>query len=265
MNVMTMNIRDFCSMLTGISSIPNLDQVLIQFSSEGMSVYAKPLESPVMVNSFWSTHMFQDFYCPTNVSRWVSKERLVDLKRKISKDVDCLKIGEITANNINGFCFSGERTYTSGGKCKFTFNVCEWVSTIEPVRVNIKYPWHIVTASQKFSHNVDFIDDKNDFLSMTLCDDNLSFEGIGDTGLIGETITHCIETGKLPFKFNALFYKRYLKIITSAQALHKSLTISLNPDESEGVFPVLFSYKMDQNVPQSHFSVFVLPFVESSI
>lgn len=257
----TMNVKDFCNVLVGFGNIPNLEHILVQFGPQGMMLYGKPMESPVVVTSFWNKSMFQDYKCGEVFKKWVSKSRFENLRKKISKDVEYINISNIT-EGTSGFKFSGDRLYKTGGKCHFSFNVFEWTCNVDPVEMNVTYSWHVSTSSQKLKDNIDFMDDKSEFISVNLENKSLLFEGISETGLVAERIGHETEASELSVKFNCLFYKRFLKIITSTQALHKTVTISFNPDEDTCVYPVLFSYTLDQSNPQSHFSAYLLPFVK---
>jgi hypothetical protein len=257
----TMNVKDFCSVLVGLGNIPNLDYILIQFSPNGMTLYGKPPESPVVVMSFWHESMFQEYRCTETTKRWVHKERMENLRKKISKDVEYIEISSIT-EITSGLKFSGDRLYKTGGACNFSFNVFEWTRSEDPVDMSaVSYNWHVCTSSQKLKDNVEFIDDKSEFISLKLDNKLLVFEGISEAGLVAERISHETETTDSTTKFTSLFYKKYLKIITSTQTLHKSITISFNPDTNNDIYPVLFSYTLDQATPQSHFSAYILPFV----
>jgi hypothetical protein len=258
----TMNIKDFCCIISGLGNIPNLEHVLFQFTHKGMLIYAKPVTSPVMAISFWNPGMFQNYKCTGNISKWVSKCRLENLRKKISKDVQHLDISCISEGQP-GLEFSGTRLVKTGGECKFSFNIFEWKVPLDPIKIDINYNWHVSTAAEKFKDNIEFIDDKSELISIRLNKSSFVFQGITDTGLVAEEISHktdsCVQVN-----FNCLFYKRYLKIITAAQSLHKTLNISFFPDEEEETYPVLFSYELDQSSPKSHFSVYVLPVLNPS-
>lgn len=267
LNVKMLEVKDFCGILLGLSSIPNLDLVLFQFDQDGMMIYGKPQESSVVGLSFWNKSMFQEYTCGETVKKWVMKDRLDNMRKKISKDVEFLQITEIDDAN-KGFKFSGYKGYKTGGPCEFSFNIYEYTCNSEAFDMSeIKYKWHISTSSHKFKDNVDFMDDKSDFISFKLKNNVMSFEGISDLGLVTNRVSHEIETSEdhivVNNDFKCLFYKRLLKIITSTQGLHKTVTISFDPDEEGSTTPILFHYALDQNSPQSHFSVYVLPFTNN--
>ena len=121
------------------------------------------------------------------------------------------------------------------------------------------YDWHVNTSADKFEYNVSFLDDKAECISLVIADCEMRFKAISDTGLITEDIKHVIG-GSRRVEFNALFYKNFLKIVTAAVALHKTLIISFN----EGDEPIRFMYELDQETPQSYFSVYMVPIVESN-
>jgi hypothetical protein len=87
----------------------------------------------------------------------------------------------------------------------------------------------------------------------------MRFTGINDTGVWAERIQHETDSA-IDIEYDNLFYKRFLKIVTSVCALHPTVTISFNPDDDSVVFPLLFSYALDHD--KSHFSVYIMPFVQ---
>ena len=253
-----------CNVLNGFGSVPSLDQIMLEFTGEGMTLYGRPSDSPIIVTSFWAVDMFKDYQCTGTVTLWVPRDRMVDLRKKISKDVDCLTITKMSADGMRHIQFSGDRQCAAGGKCSFTFNVHEWLHTEDPLHLACSFSWKLVTSAFKFSSSVDFLDDKNDFVSMSIGDGRMTFDGVANTGMIGESISHDVDT--LPScKFNALFYKRYLKIVTSTQALDRMLNVSFSPDVEDSSHPVLFSYNLSKRPGSSHFSVYILPVVEQAL
>lgn len=262
--VRTSNVKAFCNVLFALHSIPNVERILMQFSPAGMVMYAKPRESPVIVNSFWNAEgMFDEYVCSGQVSKWIAKERLETLRKKIAKEVEELVITSLESESAAGYSISGECTYKSGGRCEFNINLFEWTCNDEPVQMDIVFNWHVTTSSQQLKANIDFMDDKGEFISMKLDQKKITFSGIAECGLVGESITHDIDEVGLEVAFNALFYKRFMKIVTAAQGLHSSVTISFNPDTSSAVYPVQFLYQLDHSEQQSHFSAYLLPFVNA--
>jgi hypothetical protein len=256
-----MNVKDFCNVLVGIGNVPNLEHVLIQFDPDGMLLYCKPAGSPVLVESFWNKSLFQDYVCHGIVKKWVSKDRFEKLKTKISKDVEFIEI-TVLLKEASGFKFSGDRVYKTGGRCRFDFNVFQWAHNSDPNSLNFNFNWHVNTSSQKMKHNIQFIDDQSEFISLQLLNSSLIFEGVSDTGLVSERISHDTETNVI-VDYQVLFYKRYLNIVTSVDGLHKSVKISFRMDAGGDAFPVLFSYGLDLAKPQSHFSVYIAPFINT--
>ena len=107
------------------------------------------------------------------------------------------------------------------------------------------------------------MDDQSEFISLQLNGNTFKFQGISDTGIIAEEQTHETETCQSSLKFSGLFYKKYLKVVTSSVSLHKTVHLSFFPDEESETYPVLFSYELDQSLPKSHFSIYILPIVNS--
>ena len=261
----TMNVKDFGNVLTGCCSVPGVDFVILTFDPQGMQLYAKPIESPSIVTAFFNKDMFTEYRVTKQTRRILDKTRLDSLKKKISKEVEFLEISSCT--EYSGYTFSGYRIYKTGGKCKFTVNIANIHNPIGVVDLSdVDWAWHLRTSSQKFKDNVDFIDDSNEFIRMTIRSKSMEFQGIRDTGQIGETIDQEAESKiEDKLKFEALFYKKYLKIITSTKDLNRSVNISFNLDNPDTpAYPVHFSYELDQASPQSHFSAYLLPFTTDS-
>jgi hypothetical protein len=206
--------------------------------------------------------MFTDYRVTKQTRRILDKNRLDSLKKKISKEVEFLEITSCT--EYPGYTFSGYRIYKTGGKCKFTVNISDVHNPIHLVDMSdIEWSWHLRTSSQKFKDNVDFIDDSNEFIQMTIKSKSMEFRGVRDTGQIGETIDQETESKiEDTIKFDAMFQKRYLKIITATKDLNRSVNISFNLEDPDmPPYPVHFSYEMDQSSPQSHFSAYLMTFL----
>jgi len=259
--VKTQNVKDFANVLGGCCSIPGVAHVIMTFAPSGMQLYAKPNDSPTAVTVFFSREMFTEYKVTKETRRMLDKARLDSLKKKINKEVEFLEIRSWT--DTPGFTFSGYRCYKTGGKCQFTFNIADVVHSMEIFDMStFKWNWQIRTSSQKFKDNIDFIDDSNEFIRVCIQDSSLEFCGIRDNGQVGEIVNQEIEN-KFTEKFEALFQKKYLKIVTSSKDLNKSLTISFNLDDPSNpdVLPVHFCYELDQATIQSKFSCFIVPYV----
>ena len=259
--VKTQNVKDFGNVVGGCCSIPGIGHVIMSFAPSGMQLYAKPNESPTLVTVFFSPEMFTDYKVSKETTHMLEKPRLDSLKKKINKEVEFLEAR--AWKDTPGFTFSGYRCYKTGGKCQFTFNISSVEHSMEVLDMKqLKWNWQIRTSSQKFKDNIDFIDDSNEFIRMRIKDSSLEFCGIRDNGQVGEIVNQEIEE-KLNDEYEALFQKRYLKIITSTKDLNKSLTIAFNlndPDHPD-VSPVHFSYELDHAANQSKFSCFIMPYV----
>ena len=249
-------IKDFCSVLQGFNAVPNLQFVKIEFNETGMNMYAKPKEAPVIVTSFFNTDMFEEYYCNKPVSYWVSKARL-ELMRKKIKDIKCVQITCIQGG-YSGFCFSGVYRYNTGVTGKIVCNIYEWDNPIERLDLELDYNCLITTVSQQFKHNVDLLDDKSAMISIRLLEKHLIYEVIDDGGLVNSKISHQIDNTDMDIKFDGIFWKKFLRIITSAQDLHPSLLISFNNTKEES-YPILFHYDLDTNKNRSHFSAYIMP------
>jgi len=253
--VKTLNVSDFCVQIQSICTIPNIESILMKFDEEGMTIYARPKQSPSIAICFWNRKTFEKYECQGTIQKWVNKDRLASLKKKISKDVKYLEIS--LCESSPGFCFSGFLTYAQGDGGNFTHNIHEWVSPEPPLKIPCVYKWHISTSSKQFKDNVDFIDEKNEFIGLNIKEKKMIFRGLVGAGDVVDMIDHTTFTSSSK-EFYVLFYKKYLKAVTSAHGLNKSITISFS-DETQYVPPVLFSYALDKEKPQSHFSVYIVP------
>jgi len=259
--VKTQNVKDFGNVLGGCCSIPGVSHVIMTFDPSGMQLYAKPNDSPTAVTVFFSREMFTEYKVTKETRRMLDKARLDSMKKKINKEVEFLEIRSWA--ETPGFTFSGYRCYKTGGKCQFTFNIADVVHSMNIYDMtSLKWNYVIRTSSQKFKDNIDFIDDSNEFIRMSIKDCSLEFCGIRDNGQIGEIVNQEIEN-KFTETFEALFQKKYLKIITASKDLNKSLTIAFNLDDPDNpeVLPVHFSYELDMEKNQSKFSCFIVPYV----
>lgn len=256
----TLNVKDFCTVVESMAKIPNLEHVYIEFDKTGMTIYAKPPSSPVLTHTFWSESMFSVLMCTSPVKKWVSKKRLDMIRKKLGKDIQHITFTEM--ENGAGFQISGEKQSKTGGMSDFYFNIAEWTCTVQPFQLNIEYNWHVTTSSEKFKENMDFMDETCEIISINLHGQQFTFDGIDGTGQTVASIGHKTDSFNNQLKFDALIYFKYLKIVSSAHSLHKSLNISFLKDKDDDVFPVLFSFTLDQTPPGSHFSVYILPLAE---
>jgi hypothetical protein len=260
--VTTTNVSDLCVVINALSNVPQLDHVLMQFTAEGMLMYGKPGISPVITESFWHKSRFTVYDFPTDpgyvIRKFLNKARLTTLKQNITKSVEVLTITECQDASMSGFAFSGHKTDSRGGNCKFNYNIFEMVDDAEVVDMStLRLDWHVRTSSDLFRANVGFIDDKSDYVQISLHKDVIAFTGIGDMGFFNERIEHTIESAPLEVHNENLFYKKFLNIVTSAANLHPMLRISFKSGE-DGVYPMLFSYELDHQ--KSHFSIYIMPF-----
>ena len=143
MQALLSNVRDLCTVLTAVNQVPGVEHVLIEFSPEGMMLYAKPVVSPILFNAFWNRSMFQDYHCTATVSRWVLRSKLADMRKNVTRDVKSLYIVDVD----NGYKFSGERRSGTGQISRFEFNLFECIDDTEPFSVNINFNWHVHTLS----------------------------------------------------------------------------------------------------------------------
>jgi hypothetical protein len=258
----TVNVKDLCTVLSGCCSVPDIQFIQMKFDKHGMHIYAKPQCSPSILSIFFSRNLFQVYNIKGTVARTLTKSRLENLRKKISKDVEYLEITNTQTDP--GFTFSGQRTYKIGDSCKFSIHL---IANFEPISVvdlsDMKFGWHCLLSSLKLKDNIDFIDEKNEFLSMEIQSHKLIFSGVSDIGVVGEKIEQDTEQNHITQTFSGLYDKKYLNIIGGAKDLNKSITISFNFDDEDTTTPTLFTYSMDQNSPQSHFSLYLLPFVIS--
>lgn len=261
MYVKTMNVKELCLAIQGCCSVPGIDFVLLSFDTSGMEFYVKPRDSPSVVIVFFNKEMFTEYRVSKPTRKILDKNRLDSLKKRINKEVEYIEI--TSCKDHAGYTFSGYRIYKTGGKCKFNINIADNhydIKVIDLAGLNLE--WHLRISSQKFKDNVDFIDDSNDFIRITVLPTSLEFQGIRNTGHVGETIDQETEA-KIQdpsLKFEALFDKKMLKIITVTKDLNKSLNMSFVLDHPGGtVYPVHFCYPLCQNKPQSHFSAYLLP------
>ena len=222
-----------------------------------MQLYSQAAGGPGVAMSFWNKKMFDEYRCPNTIEMWLEKGRIDTLRKKIAKNVGSIKITELTMDAVAGLCFSGSRTYDQGGQSTFSFNAFNHDAGMSVADFGmIRHDWHVTTSSQKFKGNVEFIGEDSEFVSFTIDKDTIIFEGVNEFAVVTESISHSVENSTR-VKLSSMLFKRYLKVVSSAFDLHKSLTISFSSDNKNA--PLLFSYDLDHEVPKSHFSVYLVP------
>ncbi len=266
--VKTLNVKDFINVITGCCSVPGADSIKITLDQAGMQLDCCNTGSTgAVVAAFFNPSYFLEFRVKTRHEFTVSKDRLEQLKKKISKEVAFLEIQLWLSENNSpmGLFFSGKREYKNGAKCsEFKFFISENTARVISWRTTpgMHYTTCIQIPSGSFKENINFLDDSNDFIAITLTADTLRFDGVQSCGIIGETIEQKLDNScSITTPYQALFQKRVLKVITSTGDLSKTLNISVNTDSTE-VVPVLFSYDLDQLNPKSHFSCYTMPITQ---
>jgi hypothetical protein len=262
MKVKTLNVKDFRNTLVGCCNIPDISSIVITFTPQGMQIFAQPQTSSTFVTTYFNKEFFSEYNVQCTTQRIVQKSRLDYLKKNISKDVTFLEITAWHANS--GFTFSGYRSYKSGGDCRFRVNIAEIIdASIDTKKIPdmSQFQWSYVLrcSSETFKNNIDFIDDDNESVRISIENNKIEFQGIQENGSEGESIVQEIESN-ISEKFDALFHKKHLKIITATKDLNRSLTIRFNiPSVEFAVFPVVFCYELDNASPMSTMSCYMMP------
>jgi hypothetical protein len=103
--------------------------------------------------------------------------------------------------------------------------------------------------------------DQSEFICFELKQDQVSFQGVNDCGMVTDKISHKVlhdHKEVTNAQLSVLFVKKILKVVTATHQLHKMLKVAFN-QHSMTADPILFSYSLDHEQPQSHFSVYVMP------
>lgn len=262
----TLDVKQFCMIIKGFKSIPNLELVLLKFTKEGMAMYAKTQESPAIVIAFWNREKFSTYKCDKDVQKWISIKRCEELSKRISKNVDELHIRNIVGDEP-GFVFSADQKENEGSRV-FTFNVYEYEEAVELCDLNgIVYDCQIMTNSKSMSTSIEFISDNSEFVNFELKNNKLIFQGFGSTGRKGEDTCQNIyvEEDKVnetkDITYRCILQKKYLKIVQENSSLHETLNLHLQVEKKKDdiLLPLLFSYTLDTRSPQSHLSIYILP------
>ena len=255
----TQSVRDFCAVLTGCCSIPNVDTILMCFTEEGMQIYAKPQLGGSLATAFFSKETFKDYQVKQKTQHLLQKSTLENLKKQISKDVEFI---EITANE-NGFLVAGRLSYKVGLKSDFKILLTavmpkegEQLAILDLSDLSLN--WKITTSAQQLSDNIKFFDDTTEFVTMTITPNPglLEWKGYRDSGLSTICINQEIESS-ITEKFEVMFYKKLLKIVTVAKDINRSINIHFNMDNQAS--PVHFMYELEKSHPVSHFSAVIIP------
>ena len=251
----TMQIKDFCTCISALAEVKDLDVVLFSFAPEGLRMYGKVKTSPIMIDCFWNEkEMFKSYYkCTRKVDYWIPKERLKSLKKKIGKEDSCITFKEITENGV-GFSVQGISSYKDGGGYEWDINLFADPVEDEPSEMDGTFNYEFKTPSDRFKHMVDFMDENNKYILISHESDKMVFRGISDTFQYHQSIHSKVE--HTDYKISNLFLKPQLKVVSAAAGLHKTLKICYE-EEQKGV--VLFQYLLDHSDPVSHFSMYVLP------
>ena len=249
----TQGVKDLCNVLTGCCAVPGIEYIRMTFTPDGMQLDAIPTDSPTMVQAFFNKDSFSEFKVSKVTTHVLSKVTLDNLKKKVAKDVEFL---EITTNGA-GFTVAGFRTYKTGRKCRFSILLGAMEQDVPRPDLSLySWNWMIRTSSQQLTDNISFFDDSNEFIRMTIKPDLLEWEGVKSSGAVTISIDQEIES-KLTDKYEVIFQKKYLKIVTAAKDTNRTVSVKFNMDEN--VVPIHFMYELDKFQPASHFSAYIAP------
>lgn len=254
------DIKEFTRIFSTISTIPGVTHVYIQFSTKGMTTYARPQDSPIIFTSFLNASKFKVYECKEETRQYFCKSRFDEIRKKINKQMNELIITDMVSGQ-SGLVFGGCIDYCSTGNCQFNINIYEVICDIEPLHLDITYDWHIVTPTEKIKDNYEFISDKCDYLSFETQANTMKVSGINNSGLVNESIQHTISsTSHTDIRF--VFFKKYLKFLSLATQTQRLMKISFNDNGNNKVHPVMFTYDLDHSPLKSHISLYVLPCTE---
>jgi hypothetical protein len=267
LNVSTYDIKQFCTVISGFKSIPNIEIILFMFTKDGMAIYGKPSASPAFVLSFWNKDHFQSNNCTKDVRKWISIKRCEELTKNITKNVDVLNIRNIVGDEP-GLVFSGRKSEENGKYSPFEFNIYEFEEDINIVDMSQKvYNCQIMTSSKTMQTSIDFIAESSEFINFQLENNKIIFTGFQDTGRKGEVVSQDIfcdegsSDGTKDIKYSCILLKTYLNIVKATKSLSPDLNIHLQVDtsENEQTLPLLFRYMLDTNSPPSYLSIYLMP------
>jgi hypothetical protein len=253
----TTNVKKFCSMLRCLGTKDMMD-VCFHFSELGMTLYSRGSVWPVIVKAFWHKLFFQSYACPQTFDVWVDPKSLVELNKRI-KDVESIDIKTLCSVSTSGLTVTGAKKSSNGHSRKFYVNLPESNSSHDFLKLDQKYVWSIQTPAHTFNDNVCFISTTAAFLKMGYSSSQLSFHAVSDSGLLSSGIEQDAEASAeiVDHNFENLFQPKLLKLVAQPHDLATMLDISYPLQEPEKVALVRFSYYLDSETPQSHFSVFV--------
>lgn len=256
--IKTGSVKQFVNVLSGFGHM-DIECVVMAIAPSGMQLYAVHNKGAAVLSAVFARSMFEPepFDVPGQVTRIFDRNRVESLKKKIAKDVESLEISNWPEGP--GFKFKGE-VNIKGVRSFFEFYLAHRKVDVEVVNLS-RWLWHwqVITSAHTFKKNVEFIDNSNGFIELSLHKDGkIEFRGVQDTGEVGEVIGHQTES-KLDQEFRAVFVKKLLRVVTASCALNNTLKIGFNLDERHISWPVHFSYEIEPTVPPSIFSCFIMP------
>ena len=263
--VKTVNVEDFCTVISACCEVPGMKYVVFSFMKEGMQLYASSFSSPYLAQAFFHRDMFTEYKLKDDqpVNKLFPKDQLEPIQKQIKKNVQWL---EITSYD-QGYRIRGPKLFTTGTKALFSTNLINIIEDCDIVDMScFDYSWQVNMASANFKESSDF-HNKTKYSVITINSEKINFTSNDENGFVKTSIVQELKTPNLTTPYQGMFMVEALKPVTVASSLNKTVIISFEADETENVKPLMFQYVIDHNhKPASHLTYYIAPCnVEDSV
>lgn len=257
MSIHCHNLGCFNKVLSVMKTVPNLEEVLIYFTNDGIRLFAKPVDTPVVTDAFIYKKNFISIECKNCRYVCVNFKRLSEVVTKIDKTSNGKS--EVSLKYIsNDAQLPGLYFSIHNDGCECTSVVNEIVSTSNLIDFDIvKYGLCYKISSKVFNDSVGVLSEDVKYVSFQSEDEKLNLKGVTDMGIVTENIV--LKLGKVSTQLECVLFRKYLKCVVCLSKIFNSITIQLKPCESSShYYPVLFSHS-NINQPELKVNIFIMP------
>lgn len=228
--------------------------VRFDFNEHGLSLYARPMSTPILACAFMNREMFSDYQFSEQVQVWISKDSLASLDSISETKAFTMYYDEDTsALIVTASHHDSRRTFD----CKLYFKSLHNPNE-EVLDMDVTHNWKVSMQANNFAKNYALLNkpaghDKTEFVQMCITATTMLMQSYSTLGYLTMEIKHELNN-RYSDKFNANFQTKLLKYVCDAKRVASGIDIHYNLTPQD---PVRFTYPLCRNQPQSHLTFYI--------
>lgn len=271
----TQHVQTFSQILEGFRDLLKQSTVNacfnIEFKEDGMRIYGQPQNPTMLAKAFWNKDMFHTYEFKDEVDVWINTSHIPFIKRDLRKNnnVETLRF-VVDPEHEEGLILEYTQSKKTGGSVACRKRYWEQNYVQEIMHPEYMFDWTLHTGAYSFYEEVEGSQTCNvSFIELEYKDEQFSMESITDLGirngkrvqLMPDSIgaaTQNDETKSMQH-LRATLMVKHLKTVVSVKDIGTNLEICFNGRDSENRSDLIqFTYPLDNSVPQSHMTFYVM-------